>query len=170
MRIVKSIILSLIVLTSISLQAQEQNFAHVNLGNILELLPETAEAEKKMENLRDSLVMSFEDRVAKLEEDFGVFQREVAEGNISRVNQQKKEQQFQKEQEELGAFEQGMQQRMEREREKILGPILEKVNNVITSLAEENDYTFVFDISGGSLLFAEESKDITGEVLDRLRE
>jgi outer membrane protein len=170
MMILRAIILSLVLLTSMSLQAQEQNFAHVNLGNVLELLPETAEAEKKMENLRDSLVMSFEDRVAQLEEDFGVFQREVAEGNISRVNQQKKEQQFQQEQQELGAFERSMQQRLEREREKVLGPILEKVNTVITNLAKENNYTFVFDISGGSLLFAEESKDISGEVLDRLRE
>jgi Skp family chaperone for outer membrane proteins len=44
MMILRAIILSLVLLTSMSLQAQEQNFAHVNLGIVLELLPETAEA------------------------------------------------------------------------------------------------------------------------------
>jgi outer membrane protein len=150
--------------------AQEQKLAHVNLGNLLELLPETAEAEKRMEDLRDSLVMSFEDRVAKLEEDFGIFQREVAKGSISRVEQQKREQKFQAEQEQLRTFEQRMQQRLQQERQRKLSPILAKVETAIRQISEEKGYTFVFDVSGGSMLFAEESKDITGDVLDRLQE
>jgi outer membrane protein len=152
------------------MQAQEQKIAHVNLGNLLELLPETAQAERKMEDLRDSLVMSFEDRVAQLEEDFGVFQREVAEGTLSPIDQQKREQKFQQEQEKLRTFEQRMQTRLQQERQDMLNPILQKVETAITELAEENNYTFVFDVSGGSMLFAEESKDITGAVLDRLQE
>jgi len=151
------------------LVAQDQKIAHVNLGNILELLPETAEAERRMEDLRDSLVVSFEDRVAKLEEDFGLFQREVAEGTISRIDQQKREQKFQQEQEELRTFEQRMQGRLQQERQRMLGPILEKVETQISQLAKEKGYTFVFDVSGGSLLFAQESKDVTGELLDRLQ-
>lgn len=151
------------------LVAQDQQIAHVNLGNILELLPETAEAERRMEDLRDSLVVSFEDRVAKLEEDFGLFQREVAEGTISRIDQQKREQKFQQEQEELRTFEQRMQGRLQQERQRMLGPILEKVETQISQLAKEKGYTFVFDVSGGSLLFAQESKDVTGELLDRLQ-
>lgn len=149
--------------------AQDEKIAHVNLGNLLELLPETAEAEKRMEDLRDSLVTSFEDRVAQLEEDFGVFQREVAEGTISRVDQQKREQKFQQEQEQLRTFEQRMQQRLQQERQRKLSPILSKVETAIRQISEEEGYTFVFDVSGGSLLFAEESKDITGDVLDRLQ-
>jgi outer membrane protein len=156
-------------LLSGSTYAQDEKIAHVNLGNLLELLPETAEAEKRMEDLRDSLVTSFEDRVAQLEEDFGVFQREVAEGTISPVDQQKREQKFQTEQEQLRTFEQRMQQRLQQERQRKLNPILTKVETTIRQIAEEEGYTFVFDVSGGSLLFAEDSKDITGDVLDRLQ-
>ncbi len=170
MRILSLILFSSFFLLSTTLVAQDQKLAHVNLGNLLELLPETAEAESRMEDLRDSLIMSFETRVAKLEEDFGVFQQEIAEGNISRVDQQKREQKFQQEQEQLRTFEQRMQNRLQQERQRMLGPILEKVETVITNLAEERDYTFVFDVSGGSMLFAEESKDVTGEVLERLQE
>lgn len=169
MRILSLILFSSFFLLSTALVAQDQKLAHVNLGNLLELLPETAEAESRMEDLRDSLVMSFENRVAKLEEDFGVFQREIAEGNISRVDQQKREQKFQQEQEQLRTFEQRMQNRLQRERQRMLGPILEKVEAVITNLAKERDYAFVFDVSGGSMLFAEDSKDVTGEVLERLK-
>ncbi len=170
MRVLNIILVSLFFLFATTADAQEQKFAHVNLGNLLEVLPETSEAERKMEELRDSLVMSFEERVAQLEEDFGVFQREIAEGNLSRIDQQKKEQKFQQEQEQLRTFEQRMQQRLQQERQLMLGPILQKVETAISDVAKENDFAFVFDVSGGSMLFAAESKDVTALVLARLKE
>jgi outer membrane protein len=170
MRIIPFIFVSIFFIFTTTLMAQDQKFAHVNLGNLLELLPETAEAERKMEDLRDSLVMSFEDRVAQLEEDFGVFQRKIAEGTLSPIDQQKKEQEFQQEQEKLRTFEQRMQMRLQEERQKMLGPILQRVETAITEIAEEKGYTFVFDVSGGSMLFAKESNDVTGLVLDRLKQ
>jgi outer membrane protein len=65
-------------------------------------------------------------------------------------------------------FERQLSTKMEERRQKKLAPILEKVDKAIKQVAEENNYKMVFDTSGGSMLYAQDSKDIGDQVKNKL--
>ncbi|GMR13065.1 MAG: hypothetical protein BMS9Abin29_1264 [Gemmatimonadota bacterium] len=52
--------------------------------------------------------------------------------------------------------------------EELMSPIMEKINTIIQQLRVEGGYAFIFDASAGSLLAADESFDLTAEVVRRL--
>lgn len=168
MKRISIFILSIVFLGFQSLVAQDQQFAHVNLGNVLAEMPQVAEAEEELQELRDSLKTVYEQRIKQLEADYGAFQREVAQGTIPPVQQQQKAQEFQAEQQKIMEFEQQLSSKMEMRRQKKLAPILEQVENAIEKIAVEKGYTMVFDTSGGAMVYAEESKEISDEVKSEL--
>jgi len=50
----------------------------------------------------------------------------------------------------------------------IVGPVLEKVKNIIKKVAEDGNYDFVFDTVAGNILYAEPVHDITEKVIYEL--
>jgi outer membrane protein len=57
---------------------------------------------------------------------------------------------------------------MEIRRQVLLKPILEKIDVAVKAVGKEGGYTFIFDTSSGSMLFATESEDITSLVKTKL--
>ena len=57
-------------------------------------------------------------------------------------------------------FQQSSQESIQQKRTEVLAPLLEKAQNAINEVAEENNYTYIFDISLGSIVYGKESKDI----------
>ena len=51
---------------------------------------------------------------------------------------------------------------------RILGPALERINQVIDQIRQDNGYLFVLDVAAGGVVAADPSLDITSEVLRRL--
>jgi hypothetical protein len=45
---------------------------------------------------------------------------------------------------------------------------MERINNIIQEIRSDGSYTFIFDVAGGGLIAADESFDLTGEVMERL--
>ena len=48
-------------------------------------------------------------------------------------------------------------------------PILERINQILTKLSEEEDYDIVFDITSAAIVFAKKEHDLTDIVIERLR-
>jgi outer membrane protein len=57
-------------------------------------------------------------------------------------------------------FQQTSQEGVQQKRNEVLAPLLEKAQNAINAVAEENGYTYIFDISLGSIVYGDESRDI----------
>lgn len=157
---VRSCTLVFVIMMAFNVFGQEQKHAHLNLGNILAMMPEVAEAEANMKNLRDSLVQVYEGRLQGLQNEYGAFQAEMAQGNVAPIDQQKKAQEFQQKQQQLVQFEQQIPTIMEIRRQQKLAPILERIDQAVKEVANENGYSMVFDTSGGAMLFAAETEDI----------
>jgi outer membrane protein len=144
--------------------AQAQNapkFGHMNLGNLLEGLPETASANKvltdkvaKISGMMDSLQLAFTQEAT-------AFQTSYSRGEYTAVVAENLYKGLQKKEQELVALQQKSEQEVAQEREKLLGPILNKVNDAIQSVAKTNGYAMIFDTSTGATLFALESEDVT---------
>jgi outer membrane protein len=61
------------------------------------------------------------------------------------------------------------QQRAQQLQNRILGPALDEINQIIDQIREENGYQFVLDVASGGVVAADPSLDITSEVLRRLQ-
>ena len=78
-------------------------------------------------------------------------------------------------QDEILQKQQGYQERMAqieaeaaRRQQELVRPIMERINNIIQDIRSEGSYTFIFDVAGGGLIAADESFDLTDEVMERL--
>lgn len=65
-------------------------------------------------------------------------------------------------------FQENAQKRLERRREELYGPLLEKADKAISEVAREHGYTYIFDTSSGALLHAEQSDNILPLVKTKL--
>ncbi len=55
-----------------------------------------------------------------------------------------------------------------RRQQELVAPIMERINNIIQEIRSDGSYTFIFDVAGGGLIAADESFDLTSEVVERL--
>jgi outer membrane protein len=150
-----------------SLQAQ-QKFGHLNSGNLLEQLPAVAKADTMLAKYRDSLVVKGEALVAKFETDYKAYIEEANKGTLPPVQAKQKEDVLQKQQQEIEAYRQEMDQKIGARRQAYLKPILEKVDAAIKAIGKEKNYAFIFDTSTGGTLFALESEDLSAAVKAKL--
>ena len=55
-----------------------------------------------------------------------------------------------------------------RRQQELVAPIMERINAIIQDIRREGSYTFIFDVSAGGLIAADEAFDLTDEVIQRL--
>lgn len=151
----------LLALVSVGICAQAQKFGHVNVGNLLVLLPETKAADAKLKVFQDSLVAIGEAKAKKLEEEFNAFATEYRQGTITPSVAQQKQAEFQKREGELGAMEEAIVNEVGKKREELISPILEKVQKAIDQIGKDGGYTMIFDTSVfNTILFTQSADDI----------
>jgi len=151
-------IASLAIFTT-SLNAQTKSkFGHIDSQALLEVMPEKAAADKKLEEF-----------AATLEKQLGAMSSEweskvqdyrANEAVMSDIIAQTKAEEIQNLEQRIQAFQQNAQQRLAKEEASVYQPILDKAKASIEKVAEENGFTYVFDTSSGSLLYQPESDDI----------
>lgn len=157
----------LVVVTSTSAQTQPK-YGHMNLGNLLEAMPETQKANASLKVFADSLsaideklTKAFQEAYAKLEQDYN-------SRTLTPIQTEQRQAELQKQQEEIQKFEQQAQQAVAAKREELLKPILAKVNDAVKAVATESGYLMIFDTSSGAMLFASETDDVTAPVKKKL--
>ncbi len=149
-------------LTLMAAQAQTApKFGHMNMGNLLESLPETASANKLLTDKVTALSAKADSMQTTLTSEAQAFQDNYARGLYTPVQAEEVYKKLQKQEQELVAYQQKSEQIIAEERDKLLTPILTKVNDAIKSVAKTNGYAMIFDTSTGATLFALESEDVT---------
>jgi len=140
-----------------------QSFAYVNSSEILAETPALEQAERNLEAFQKQLqekgqvmVETFQAKVADLEDKIG-------KGPVEKQNQTEL---LQKEQENIGKFELEMVSTLQDKRNELIKPIYDRINEAIKLVAQEQGYNAIFDQQ--SLLFAEESIDVTAMVKAKL--
>lgn len=147
--------------TALSAQTPTPKYGHMNLGNLLESLPETKKANDdlkvfadKLTAIDDSLAKSFQAAYAQLEKEYNA-------GELTPVQAQKRQEELQKQQAYIQKFEEDAQQQVAQKRDELLQPILDKVDAAVKAVAKENGYLMIFDTSSGAMLFAANTEDVT---------
>jgi outer membrane protein len=158
-RITKGIMIAALFLCAVSVGAQNLKFGHINSQELLMAMPERDSAESKLKKYAKDL----QDQIETLQVEFNKkYQdylqkkatftdaiREVKEKELSDLQQRSQE------------FEQTAQQDYQRQQGELMKPIMEKADLAIKKIAKANAFTYVFDVSVGSVVyFSEQSVDI----------
>jgi outer membrane protein len=154
-----SLLLSLFFFVASTVNAQK--FGHINTGNLLTLMPETKTADEKLKAFQDSLVIIGEQMAKKLETDYLAYSKEYREGNLTPVVAKQRQDELEKKRNEIAAYEEVVIAKVSEQREKLLSPILVKLQEAVNAVGKEGGYTMIFDVSVlNTILFAKETDDI----------
>jgi len=149
-------LIALTCLTS-SIFAQDK-FGHIHSEQLLMIMPETAGADKEIQEYSQMLESQLQAMYGEYQTKAGEFQ--ANEALMTDVVKEAKIKEIQDLELRIQQFQQTSQEGVQQKRNEVLAPLLEKAQNAINSVAEENGYTYIFDISLGSIVYGEESRDI----------
>ncbi len=163
---VKAILfLSIASLTFVA-KAQNLKFGHVNSADLIQLMPETKQSDSTLKKFGESLDGQLKTMTAEYQSKLQKYQagRDSIPDAIKAVKE--------KELEDLGnriqEFQQTAQESIQKKKEDLYGPILKKADQAIKDIAKEKGYSYIFDTSGGTVLYAQPSDDVMALVKTRL--
>ena len=155
--------------SAVSLTAQTTGkYGHMNLGNLLEALPDSKKANIDLEVFANKFSAKGDSLAKALEASAAKFQQDYQGGLLTAVVAQQQYAALEKQQADLDKFEKEAQQQVAAKRDELLKPILEKLYAAISAVGKENGYLMIFDTSTGAALFALETEDVTALVKKKL--
>lgn len=160
-------LIALFAATTLSAQTAPK-YGHMNLGNLLEELPDTKKATDELKVFTDKLAAKDDSLTRAFQAAYTVLEADYKGGGVPPVQLQKRQEELQKQQEFIQKFEQDAQQLVAQRREELLKPILAKISDAVKAVAKEAGYAMVFDTSSGVMLFAAETEDVTALVKKKL--
>lgn len=157
MKKITAIALVLFTCLSSALFAQDK-FGHIHSEQLLMVMPETADADKAIQEYNQLLEAQVQAMYGEYQTKAGEYQ--ANEALMTEIVKEAKIKEIQDLEMRIQQFQQSSQESIQQKRNEVLAPLLEKAQNAINEVAAENDYTYIFDISLGSIVFGKESHDI----------
>ena len=151
-------------------QAQAQlKVRYINSQKILDDYPEWVEAQKQLDELKQTYEKEFtemQQRAQTLVDD--IKNQSLLLSPEKKAEKEAELQNLQVQMEQFYYQKLGQQGELFREGQKLSEPIVNKINQVIKQVGEEEGYDYILDAAQGQLLYAKEEFDITAEVLEKL--
>jgi outer membrane protein len=147
--------------------AQEFKFGHINSSELIAAMPESDSAQAAIESLAREYELQMEEMNVELNKKYDDYINK--RDSYTELIRQTKEADITEMQQRIGAFEQNAQMDLQTQQQEMLRPILERANNAVKEVAEENGFIYVFDISRGNpVYFSEKSVDVLELVKTKL--
>lgn len=143
-----------------NLSANAQKLAHVNVDELLSLMPETKVAETEIQNYATQLQKDLEDMQAEAQTKY---QNLVAnQNNWTQLRISKEQEELQSMGAKMEQYQVQAQQDLQNKQLELMKPIIEKAQNAVNAVARDKGYTYVLDSSQskGVVIFAENGEDI----------
>ncbi len=152
--------------TSLPAISQTLKFGHIDSGALIQLMPQTKQADSTLRKYGESLDSQLKGMTAEYQSKLQSYQG-GADTMPDAIKTYKE-----KELNDLGNriqdFQQTAQESIQKKKEELYGPILKKAEDAIKDIAKEKSYSYIFDTSLGSVIYAQESDDIMSQVKTRL--
>ena len=153
----KKILLAVVIcIAAVSANAQTFKFGNINMGEIFNIMPETAQVQKEMEELQ----ATYETEHTKMSEEYQkkvsdfLAEQDKLEKNIAEARAQEIDQLQQR----IANFRDMAARDIQTQQQSKVAPIIEKINKAIQSVGEKNGFTYIFDLSQGNILFVSPSQ------------
>lgn len=155
----KTLILLFALLAAFSVQAQK--FGYCNSLSLLSEMPEVKAADSELQAYQTQLTKKGQEMVTALQDKAKVLEQKNAEGGIAPKDYEAQMLKLQEEEKEIAKYEQEVYQKLGEKRETLYKPVLDKLNEAMKLVAQEQGMNMVFDTGSQVLLYADESLDVT---------
>lgn len=164
-------IVVIIGLTALATKSSAQStlkIGHLNVNEVIESLPERDSAVVVLEKETNEYKAVFEEMQVEYNNLVEDYQKKV--GSYSDLMRQTKEADLVDKQKRIADFEQMATSTLQQRNQELIQPIYDKVMKAIGSVANEQSYTYILDLSRGGVVFmSKDSNDVTQLVLARLK-
>jgi outer membrane protein len=158
----------LFLISLITLSAFSQNkFGYIDSQELLMLMPERKNAESEVQNFAKGLESQLAAMTAEYQESVQDYQSN--ESSFTDLIKQDKIAEITGLEQRIQAFQQNAQQSLQKKEQELLEPILSKARSAIEEVAFEGNFTYIFDKSVGSILYAKESENVLSLVKKKLK-
>jgi Skp family chaperone for outer membrane proteins len=146
-----------------------QKFAYVQSQRILAENQEMKDVQNKLMELRNAYDAEYQ----KMISDYKTLLEEIDSQSLLLSPEKKQERikEAQSREEAIRRYEYeklGPQGELYKKQQEFSAPIIQKINELISQIGEEEGYDFVFDASSGALVHALPKYDITEQIIERL--
>ncbi len=140
---------------------------HINSQELFAVMPERDTAQKKLQNIARQFENTLEELEVEYNKKLDDYQKNVA--TMTDLIRKTKENELQDILQRIQNFQIEAEQDLAKQRADLLKPIQEKAFNAVREVAEENGFTYIFDMGTGAVIFAaENTQDILPLVKKKL--
>ncbi len=150
----------------VTFNANAQKVGYVKIDSLIQLMPESQKASEEGNAFYKSLeaqVMAMQNELKTKYDDYQ--QKSATMAPLVKATTEKDLTDLQQ---RIQDFQQNAQGEIQKKNVELSKPILEKANTAIKAVAKENGYRYIFDSSGGYIVYAEPGDDVMGLVLKKL--
>lgn len=145
----------------------------MNPDDVLDALPETEQVESQIQQFIQQRQAEFQERYQVWIDDLTEFSELAEAGEISEEEQTRREAELQERQEELSNMESRIQQQIQQRQNELFSPLLNRVDEAMSEVAEELELEFVINktaSSGDPIVYysSQRGVDITERVIQKL--
>lgn len=144
----------------------QNKLGYIDSQELLLLMPERKTAEEEVQTFAKSLESQLQAMTAEYQQSVQEYQSN--ESTYTDLVKQDKVTEITGLEQRIQSFQQNAQQALQAKEQELLEPILQKARAAIEDVASEGNYTYIFDKSVGSILFAKESENILQLVKKKL--
>ncbi|MCH8318507.1 MAG: OmpH family outer membrane protein [Bacteroidetes bacterium] len=124
-------------------QTKTLKIGYTNIEYILNVLPESKQVNSELNTYKAQLDKQYQIKAKEFMEKNAAYERGAA--TMTEVIRADKERELINLQDEIREFERNAEQSLIKKQESLMSPLLEKVQNAIDQVAEENGYTYIFN-------------------------
>ncbi|OFY41501.1 MAG: hypothetical protein A2X18_06625 [Bacteroidetes bacterium GWF2_40_14] len=136
--------------------AQTFKFGHINSQELIALMPDRDSAVLKMDKYGKQLQQDMDDIQAEFQTKMNIFQQKQATWTAVVLEDKQKE--LQQIQARFEAFQTNAQQEYQQMQQILFAPVYQKANETLIKIGKDNGYTYIFDVSTGSIPFFNEAQ------------
>ena len=137
------IALAIVFLSVSGFEANAQKIGYISVNDVIMVMPETTKAQAELEEFRNALIQSAQDKEAAFNAAVDKF---VADSlKMTEAQKTVKRQDLMKLQQELSQEDQRMQEQFQRKQQEIITPIQTKAMTTIQTVAKEAGYAYVVE-------------------------
>lgn len=156
---VKLFVLIALMFSAMSVSAQQKpvKLGHIEMGKVIQAMPEFTAAEKELQKKQDDIMKENENLNTQ-------YQTLIAEysskkSTYSEAVKATKEKEIQDLGSRIQSFREIAAEQFDQDKNKMLQPIMEKASKAVQEVGKEHGFTYVFDMGAGVILFAAESSE-----------
>ncbi len=151
----------------------QQKFAHINSGELLQLMPEMKSADANFQTFQKQKQTQLEQMDAERQKKINTFQEKyktLSEANKESLGKELQglQTEIQDMEKRIGETEQKAQEELTAKRGTLYQPILAKAEVAIKAVAKEKGYSYVFDVSQPGVVYFEGGDDLMPLVRTKL--